>query len=190
MNRNDLLGMIEENRGWFIALGLLLTVLGVSAVLLPHIMTLTTELFVGSLMFVAGIAQIVHAFGKKKWGAILLELAVGSLYTAGGMLLFLDPVRGALALTIILSAVFIAEGVMRTILSFRLRPADGWGWMLASGVVSSAAGVLIAAGLPSTAVWAIGLLVGMNFLMSGLTFLYLAAIRRRDSDAMTPAVQG
>ena len=190
MNRKDLIDMIEENRGWFIALGLFLTVLGASAVLLPHIMTLTTELFVGSLMFAAGIVQIVHAFGRKKWGTILLELAVGCLYTAGGALLFVNPVGGAVALTIVLAGVFVAEGTMRVVLGLRFRPGEGRVCMLLSGIVSAVAGVMIAAGLPSTSVWAIGLLVGVNFLMSGITFLYLAAIRRKGSDAMAAVAQG
>jgi uncharacterized membrane protein HdeD (DUF308 family) len=78
----------------------------------------------------------------------------------------------------VLAALFIIEGALEIGMGFRIRPKQGWGWLLFSGIIAVAAGVLVFAGLPSTATWAIGLLVGVNLLASGLSFMLLAAAAR------------
>jgi len=93
---------------------------------------------------------------------------------AGGWLAFF-PLTGIITLTIFLAALFVAEGILEIIMAFRLNPRTGWVWLLISGIIAIAAGVLIFAGLPSTAAWAIGLLVGINLLASGFAYLFLAA---------------
>jgi uncharacterized membrane protein HdeD (DUF308 family) len=106
-------------------------------------------------------------------------LLIGLLYlAAGGYLAFL-PFSGIITLTILLAALFIAEGVLEVIMAFRVRPHEGWGWLLLSGLVAIAVGVLIAMQLPSSATWAIGLLTGVNLLSTGFGFVFLALAGRR-----------
>ena len=97
---------------------------------------------------------------------------------AGGWLAFF-PFTGIITLTILLAALFLAEGVLEVILAFRVRPHEGWGWLLLSGLVAIAVGALIAAELPGSAVWAIGLLAGVNLISTGVSFVVLALAGRR-----------
>ena len=91
---------------------------------------------------------------------------------AGGWLAFL-PLTGIVTLTLLLAVMFILEGVVQAGIAFRIRPHAGWVWMLLSGIVAIAVGVLLIAKLPSSAAWAIGLLVGINLMMSGFAYLFL-----------------
>jgi len=87
-----------------------------------------------------------------------------------------------IGLTIVIAALFIAEGIMEFIMGLRMRPHDGWGWVVFSGLVAVAAGLLIALSLPASAVWALGLLAGINLLFSGWSFIYLALGGKRASE--------
>ena len=108
-----------------------------------------------------------------------MELLLGALYLfAGGWLAFF-PFTGIVTLTIVLAALFLVEGVLEVIMGFRVRPHEGWGWLVFSGLIAVAVGVLIAAELPSSAVWAIGLLAGVNLLSTGISFIVLALAGKR-----------
>jgi uncharacterized membrane protein HdeD (DUF308 family) len=84
-------------------------------------------------------------------------------------LLFWFPVSGAISLTILVAALLIADGVIRCALAYRLRPVQGWGWFLCAGVASAVVGILLLIGWPLTGLWALGLLLGVNLLFSGMT---------------------
>jgi uncharacterized membrane protein HdeD (DUF308 family) len=84
------------------------------------------------------------------------------------------PIEGIIALTIFLAVMFFIEGIVRTVFAFQMRPEVGWGWVLTSGIISIIVGVMLWAKLPSSALWAIGLLVGINFIMAGWSSLMLA----------------
>ncbi|HZI75433.1 MAG TPA: DUF308 domain-containing protein, partial [Gemmatimonadales bacterium] len=86
---------------------------------------------------------------------------------------------GVLSLTIVVAALFLAEGVLELVLAFRLRPQEGWAWVLLSGLLAIAVGALIAADLPSSATWALGVLAGVNMLATGWSFAFLALAARR-----------
>ena len=101
---------------------------------------------------------------------------------AGGWLAFF-PFTGIITLTLLLAALFLAEGVLEVMMAMRVRPHQGWGWLLLSGLVAIAVGVMIAAGLPSSAVWAIGLLTGINLLSTGVSFVVLALAGRRAGES-------
>ena len=101
------------------------------------------------------------------------------LAVVAGVLLLVNPMEGVLTLTIVLIALFLSEGVMKAIGALNMRPAAGWIWMLVSGLVDIVLGVLLWSGLPGTALWAIGLLVGISLLFTGWTAVMLAAGMRR-----------
>ena len=90
------------------------------------------------------------------------------------MFLLVYPVAGIIALTIYVAVVFIVEGIIRALLAFQLKPEAGWVWVLIGGIVSVILGVMLYAKLPSSAIWAIGLLVGLNIAMAGWTLLMIA----------------
>lgn len=165
---------IVEHRGWFIVLGIALIVLGIVAVAFPFMTTIAAKAFLGWLFLIGGIVQVFHAFSTQRWSAFFFNLLVGALYVFAGVWLAFFPLAGIVTLTVFLAVMFIAQGALQAIMSLRLRPLDGWGWMLTAGVVSLAVGVLILAQLPASAVWAIGLLVGINMISSGWAYLFLA----------------
>ena len=170
---------IADNWGWFLALGILLILAGVAAIAFPLLSTIATKIALGWIFLVAGVVLVIHAFSIQGWRGFILGLLVGALYViAGGWLAFF-PFTGIITLTILLAALFLAEGVLEVMMAMRVRPHEGWGWLLISGLVAIAVGVMIAAELPTSAAWAIGLLTGINLLSSGVSFVVLALAGRR-----------
>jgi uncharacterized membrane protein HdeD (DUF308 family) len=166
---------VVENRTWFMVLGIALVILGIVAIIFPFMTTIAAKIFLGWLFLIGGVVEVIHAFSTQKWSAFFLNLLIGVLYVVVGAYLAFLPLSGILTLTIVLAALFIAEGVLQVIMAFRVRGHGGWGWMLFSGVVAIAVGIMIWANLPSSAVWAIGLLVGVNMITSGWAFIFLAS---------------
>jgi uncharacterized membrane protein HdeD (DUF308 family) len=165
---------VAENRTWFLILGILLIVLGVIAVAFPLLTTIAAKIFLGWLFLIGGIVQIFHAFSTRGWSAFFFDLLIGVLYLVAGAWLAFFPLTGIFTLTILLAFMFIVQGALEAGMAFHMRPHQGWGWMLVAGIVAAAAGVLILANLPSSALWAIGLLVGINLMMSGWAHVFLA----------------
>ena len=168
---------ITRHRGWFIFLGILLIVAGAAAIAFPVIGTLTVEVWTAIAFAIAGIAQTIHAFAARSWGGFLLGLLVGLLYLAAGVVLWLNPIRGVIALTLFLAAVLVVDGIFRAALGFQIRPRSGWGLVLLGGIISVVLGIMIWQQLPSAALWVLGLLLGINLVFSGVTFLMLSSIK-------------
>ena len=131
--------------------------------------------------------MIIHAFSAQGWGGFLWSLLIGVLYVVAGGYLAFFPLTGLLTLAIFLAILFVAEGIMEMIMAFRVQPSEGWGWLLLSGIAALAVGVLIALGLPSSATWALGLLVGINLLFSGWSYVFLALSGRKSKEEVATA---
>jgi len=165
---------IDNNRGWFIFLGILLLLAGIAALVFPLAGSLAAELMIGIAFLVASVAQVIHAFGARRWSGFLWQLLGGLLFGFAGIVLVLNPLRGLVTLTVFLAVVLVVEGIFRVATAFRIRPRRGWGWVLTGALLGIGAGVLIFLGLPVSAVWALGVLVGINLLFAGMSFLVLA----------------
>ena len=174
---------VAEHWGWFLGLGIFLILAGLAAIAFPLLSTIATKIALGWIFLAAGALVVLHAFSIKQWSGFLWSLLVGVLYViAGGWLAFF-PFTGIITLTLLLAALFLAEGVLEVIMAVRVRPHEGWVWLLLSGLVAVAVGIMIAAQLPSSAAWAIGLLTGINLLMTGVSFTALALAGRRGGSA-------
>lgn len=165
--------VIAEHRTWFIVLGVALLILGVLAIVFPFATTIAAKIFLGWLLLIGGVVQVVHAFSTQKWSGFFINLIVGVLYVLVGAWLAFFPLTGIITLTILLAALFIVNGVLEIGMGFRIRDHSGWFWMLLSGIIGVVLGVLLFAGLPGTATWAIGLVVGINLVTSGLAYILL-----------------
>ena len=170
---------IKRNWGWFLALGIVFVLAGLAAIAFPFLSTIAAKVALGWIFLAGGVLMILHAFSASGWRGFLLGLLIGILYVVAGGWLAFFPFTGIITLTILLAALFLAEGVLEVIMAFRVRPHEGWVWLLLSGLVAVAVGVMIAMGLPSSATWAIGLLTGINLLMTGISFVMLALAGRR-----------
>ena len=177
--------LITEKWGWFLALGIVLILAGLAAIAFPFLSSIAAKVVLGWLFIIGGVMMIVHAFQAPGWGGFLWELLIGALYVIAGIYLAFFPIAGLLALTVVIAALFIAEGIFETIMAFRVRPHEGWVWLLLSGIAALAVGAIIAAGLPESAVWALGLLVGINLLFSGWSYVFLALAGRRAHEEAT-----
>jgi len=175
--------LVAEKWGWFLALGIVLILAGLAAIAFPLLGTIAVKIMLGWLFLIGGAMMIVHAFQAPGWQGFLWELLVGILYAVVGAYLAFFPLTGLLTLTILLSVMFIIEGVFEVIQAVRVRPHEGWGFLLLSGLAALAVGVLIALSLPSSAEWALGLLAGINLLFSGWSYVFLALAGRRAHEA-------
>ena len=177
--------LIAEKWGWFLAVGIVLIVAGLAAVAFPFISTVAAKIMLGWLFLIGGVVMIVHAFQAPAWSGFLWNLLIGLLYAVAGAYLAFFPLTGLLTLAILLAALFFAEGIMEIIMAFRVRPHDGWGFLLLSGIAALAVGVLIAMDLPGSATWALGLLVGINLLFTGSSYVALALAGRKAREVAT-----
>jgi uncharacterized membrane protein HdeD (DUF308 family) len=171
--------LIAEKWGWFLALGIALIVAGLVAIAFPLLGTIAVKIMLGWLFLIGGVLMIMHAFQAPGWQGFFWELLVGILYAVAGAYLAFFPLTGLLTLAILLAVMFIIEGVFEVMQAFRVRPHEGWGFLLLSGIAALAVGVLITLSLPSSAEWALGLLAGINLLFSGWSYVFLALAGRR-----------
>jgi uncharacterized membrane protein HdeD (DUF308 family) len=167
---------LHEHWKLYLAEGIALVVLGVIAILIPPIATLAVTLVLGWLFLVSGVIGLFTTFWMRQapgfwWSLISAVLAV----VVGGLLLT-RPVSGALSLTIVVVVFFVIEGVASIMfaLDHKRELSGRWGWMLMSGIIDLALAALVFTGLPSTAAWAIGLLVGINMVFGGSALIAMA----------------
>jgi uncharacterized membrane protein HdeD (DUF308 family) len=177
--------LIAEKWGWFLAVGIVLIVAGLAAVAFPFISTVAAKIMLGWLFLIGGVVMIVHAFQAPAWSGFLWSLLIGLLYAVAGAYLAFFPLTGLLTLAILLAALFFAEGIMEILMAFRVRPHEGWGFLLLSGIAALAVGVLIFMDLPGSATWALGLLVGINLLFTGSSYVALALAGRKAREVAT-----
>ena len=171
-------GIVAAHRPWFVFLGVTLIVAGLLATAFPFAGGLAVEVWVAVALVLSGIAQIVHAFAAREWQGFALGLLIGLLYLAGGIILWLDPIKGVVTLTVFLAAMMLIDGILRCIMAVRLRPMPGWVMLLVGGILGIVVAFMIWRQLPSSAMWAIGLLLGINLIFSGFAFITLARTAR------------
>lgn len=187
---------IRKHSTWFTIYGIALIVLGVLAILMPGIATLATSIFVGWLLLAGGVFGLVSVIqtGKSAPG-FWWNLLTAVLFLLAGASVLWNPVASVVTLTIILAAYLLATGVMKVLVAFGYRDAipGAWLWMLASAIIDIVLGVLIVAGLPGTAVWVIGLMVGINLVFTGVALAVAANVCRsmtRTGASGTPSAPG
>jgi uncharacterized membrane protein HdeD (DUF308 family) len=157
--------------------GIVLIVLGVLAIAMPGIAALAATFFIGWLLIIGGIFGLIAVFAAGTSAAgFWWHLLTAILYLVAGIMIFVSPVAGVLTLTILVAAYMFAGGVMRVAiaLGYRRDIPKAWGWLLFSGIVDIALGLLIISGFPGTAAWVLGLLVGINFVFMGWAIVMAA----------------
>lgn len=173
------LSEIRAKWGWFVALGVLMIVAGAIALGNLALGTVVSVLYIGALMAVSGIAQIVHAFQVKGWGAFGFWLLDGLLYLAAGIIAFVNPLLAASVLTLMLGAALVVGGIFRLVAAFKMRPADNWGWLALSAVLTILLGLIVVLGWPVSGIWVLGMLLGIDLVFNGLAVLMLGLRLKR-----------
>ncbi|MGB9208669.1 MAG: HdeD family acid-resistance protein [Pseudolabrys sp.] len=174
---------LREHWVLFLVEGVVLLVLGATAVVLPPIATLAVTILFGWLFLVSGIVGLITTFWMRHAPGFWWSLISAVLALVVGGLLLASPLVGAFSLTLLLIAFFIVEGAASIMFAFdhRRELSGQWGWMLASGIIDLALALMIFAGLPSTAAWALGLLVGINMIFGGAALIAMSLHARKTS---------
>jgi len=164
----------------FLVQGVIMMVLGVLAIIWPQISTLAVDFYVGWMFLLSGLVGLVTMFLAPNVEAFLWSLLTAALSLFVGVLLLWHPVEGAVSLTLVLIAFFIVEGIVQIAAAIKHREAfpDSWGWMVMSGIVDLVLAVVLISGWPGTASWALGLIVGVNLITSGLAITMVAIASR------------
>ena len=169
---------VRRHRGWFLALGSLMIVLGIAAIAFPFTASLAVTLTVGMVLIIAGVGQLVHAISMPRWRGFFITLLGALLALAVGALVLFYPLSGILSLTLLVATFLLVGGVLKMILAFRLRPDLNWNWLLFAGGLAVMLGLVILSQWPFSAAWILGVLVGVDLVSSGWWMLAIAA---RDS---------
>jgi uncharacterized membrane protein HdeD (DUF308 family) len=167
--------------------GIVLVVLGLLAIIIPPIATIAVTIFLGWLFLISGVVGLVTTFWARHAPGFWWSLLSAVLAIAAGIVLLAWPISGAVSLTLLLIVFFTIEGVLSIMyaLEHKKELSGRWGWMLTSGIIDLVLAAIILAGLPGTAAWALGLLVGINMLFGG-TAMIAMAMHARSTDASTP----
>src|SRR3977135_116539 len=172
---------VGEHWKAFLIEGILLVVLGLAAMIVPPLARLAVTLFLGWVFLISGVAGLVLTVWARQmpgfwWSLISAVLAIGA-----GIILLAQPVQGTLTLTIVVGAYFLAEGVATIMyaLEHRRELSERWSWLLTAGIMDILIAGFIIAGLPGSALWALGLLVGINMLFGGATLIGMALAARK-----------
>jgi uncharacterized membrane protein HdeD (DUF308 family) len=177
---------IQAIRGkwiWLVVLGIALIVLGTVLLGSPVIATLATVTALGVLILLGGVIEAVGAFWCQEWSGFFLALLSGILGIVVGLMLLANPIQGGITLTILLASFLFVGGIFKAVAAIAHR-FEGWGWLLLSGVIDVALGVLIWRELPMSGLTIIGVLVGISLIFRGVSWLMVGfALKRLPSAA-------
>jgi len=183
--RRAVVNAIHEHWVLFLVEGIVLLVLGAAAIIVPVIATLAFTLLIGWLFLISGVVGLITTFWMRNVPGFWWSLISGVVGIAAGIVLLLWPISGTVSLTLLLIAFFLVEGIVTLMYAFehRARLSGRWGWMLASGIVDLILAGIIFAGLPESATWVLGLLVGINLLFGGAAMVAMALAARSSAGA-------
>ena len=166
----------------FLFQGVIISLLGVGAIVVPQIATLAIDIFIGWILIMAGIIRGITLFRSRSLPGTILSVLGALLAIVLGVLLIAKPAEGVLTLTMVLVALFIFQGVFSILIALQFRKhVRSWGWTMVSGIIDLFLAYLIMRGWSDTASWAIGLLVGINMLFVGVALISNAIAAKPDS---------
>jgi uncharacterized membrane protein HdeD (DUF308 family) len=172
---------VREHWKAFLIEGIVLSILGLAAIIVPQLASLAVTIYLGWMFLIMGILGLVVTFWARGMPGFWWSLISAILAIAAGAILLARPIQGVLTLTIVLGAFFLAEGVATIMyaLEHRRELSGRSSWLVVSGAVDIIISGLIITGLPSSAEWAIGLLVGINLLFGGASLIGMALAARQ-----------
>ena len=179
----------KKNSGLLIFLGVVTVIFGIVAAGSPLITGVAVAVFVGFLLLASGVARIVHALKSKQWCTGFWGTAIGVLGVAAGLIMIFRPLVGLVTMTMLLAIYFLVDGISEIIAAFKIKPDQGWGWVLFNGIIAVVLGLMIWRQWPVSGQWAIGILVGVHILITGWSMIILGSGARRFAGAIEDAVE-
>lgn len=172
-------GLMQPKWGGFLALGIVLVLAGAFAVVLPEISTFATGTVFGIVLSIAGAVKMAQSLQVKEWTGFIWQELTGAVELVGGILIYFNPLKGALAVTLLIALVFLVQAILQIALALRVRKQDGWYWFAVSGLVSLAASAALAIKLPYTTAYPPGTIAGIALLVAGAAYIAIAFTVRR-----------
>ena len=173
------MGMVKKITAWYLAAAVLFIVLGIFGIIEPGVAGLGVTLLVGWLLVIGAVFHFIAAFKGGGAKQVIFQVLIGILYAVGGFYFLTHTIMATATLTLLLAGVILAEGVIEIISYFRMRKEGASGWLLLNGIITLLLGGLIWFHWPSSTVWAIGIIVGVNLLMTGITRLMFGLAVRK-----------
>ncbi len=171
--------IVKKASGLFIGIAVLFILLGILAIIEPGVAGLAVTVLVGWLLIFGGGAHLVAAFSGGGAGRVIWQVLLGIVYIVGGFYFLMHPLLGLGTLTLMLAVIIVMAAMFEAIAYFRSRGEGGSGWLLMNALIALLLGGLIWFHWPSSSVWAIGTLVGVNLLMTGISRLMLGLAARK-----------
>ena len=179
--QSEMAAAVREHWKAFLIEGILLVILGLAAMIVPPLASLAVTIFLGWMFLISGVAGLAVTIWARAMPGFWWSLVSAVLALIAGVLLLAQPVEGTLTLTIVVGAYFLAEGVTTIMyaLEHRRELSERWSWLLVAGLMDILIAAIIIAGLPGSALWAIGLLVGVNLVFGGASLIGMALAARQ-----------
>jgi uncharacterized membrane protein HdeD (DUF308 family) len=169
---------VRKHATWFLAVGIALVVLGMVAIGSAVAMTIVSVLFLGWLLIIAGIFEVIHGFSHRPWSGFFINLLGGVLYAVAGLVMVANPALAAVTLTLVIAVMLIVAGLFRLLIAFSTQ-LHHHGWLILNGVISILLGVMIWRSWPVSGLWVIGMFIGIDMIVDGWTEIMLALSVRR-----------
>lgn len=177
--RSDSGRLLRFNWVTFLCVGLVLIACGLFSIMMPAISTLAASLTLGGALAVAGVVKITQALQVKEWKGFVWQMLGGIVEVVGGILIYLNPLKGAIAITLLIALVFAIQGGAQIALALRIQPQHGWGWLLASGVIALAVSAMLGLKLPFTSGFAPATIAGISLIFAGWAYVAIAYAARK-----------
>jgi len=174
-----MLRFLQDHWRIFLTEGIIFILLGLSAIIIPQLFTIAIVIFLGWLIVLGGVIQVSRALFFPDMPGFGLWLGLGILQVLVGYLLIADPVAGVLTLTMMMTLFFAFEGIIKIYLAMMMRPLPHWNYVLFSGITALIFAVLILIFWSETAHWLLGLFLGINMIMLGVSMVKMS-LRNRD----------
>jgi len=182
--------IVRHASTWSILCGVALIVLGMLAIGSPAMAAVAVNAVLAWLIVLAGAVHLSLALYAHKAGSVLWKLLVGLAYMFFGVYLIAHPALGVVSLTLVLASLFLVEGIFDIALFFQMRPIGGSSWILVDWIITLLLGVMIYMQWPSSSNWAIGTLVGVSLILSGVTRLMLSLAVRKATAGLASLTTG
>jgi uncharacterized membrane protein HdeD (DUF308 family) len=188
MAQNTAVDVVRQASTLPIVWGVLLIVLGMAAVGSPFLAAVAVNVAIAWLIVLAGAVHVILAFRAHGAGSMIWKLLVGIAYVCFGIYLILHPVLAVASLTLVLASLFLIEGVLDIVLFVKMRSVGGSTWVLLDGIITLLLGLMIYMQWPSSSAWAIGTLVGVSMIISGVTRVMMSlAVRKAAQSVSSPS---
>ena len=178
-------GIVRQASTFSILWGVALIILGMVAVGSPFLAAIAVNAFIAWLLVLAGVVHLTVAFHTREAGSLIWRMLVGLAYLFFGVYLIMHPALGVASLTLVLASLFLVEGILNIALFFRARSIQGSAWLLIDGIITLLLGLMIYMQWPSSSAWAIGTLVGVSMIISGVTRVMLSLAVRKVADRIS-----